>query len=338
MTRIVLNATSSLLSPSRRARRPAALATLAKAPVRALGDPAAGPAPALAPAPAPRGRYLPSRAPSPEQPASTLPRANVLPVLYCPAPSLGELRSGRFLALGHEGQAVERLQDLLNRNGAQPPLELDGKFGPKTLAALKAVAGTRSAGQEVLDRLSASAGPEPAVPRSAGFTASRVLDDAALLDKDAMSALQIQAFLDAHHSVLATYHGADGRSAAEMIDQAAKKNGINPEFLLATLQKEQGLISKSSATAGQLDWALGYGATDHGRLQQFSGFGTQVDDAAARVRALYEEGQKQVPTSMMIDGQRQPIDNAATYMLYQYTPHADGVRLFHDVWTGYFGG
>ncbi|NOK13730.1 hypothetical protein HNS30_32250 [Corallococcus exercitus] len=52
--------------------------------------------------------------------------------------SLGNVPSGNeLLARGAKGPEVTRLQQSLNALGAQPPLELDGDFGPATEAALK---------------------------------------------------------------------------------------------------------------------------------------------------------------------------------------------------------
>jgi hypothetical protein len=61
---------------------------------------------------------------------------------YQPAPELAAVLGGEArLARGHEGPAVEWLQTLLNRLGAQPPLAVDGLFGPRTEAALSRLLG-----------------------------------------------------------------------------------------------------------------------------------------------------------------------------------------------------
>ncbi|MEW5851805.1 MAG: peptidoglycan-binding protein [Myxococcota bacterium] len=55
---------------------------------------------------------------------------------YTPAPSLEAVREGRAsLSRGVQGDSVRHLQEQLNRSGAQ--LDVDGKFGPKTEAALR---------------------------------------------------------------------------------------------------------------------------------------------------------------------------------------------------------
>jgi peptidoglycan hydrolase-like protein with peptidoglycan-binding domain len=57
---------------------------------------------------------------------------------WTPAPTMHDVATGvSLLRRGQAGDSIRDLQSLLNAAGAQPPLELDGKFGPKTEAALK---------------------------------------------------------------------------------------------------------------------------------------------------------------------------------------------------------
>lgn len=60
------------------------------------------------------------------------------PALYQAAPSLSQVDAGQSLHLGQQGPAVSRLQEQLNNAGAQPPLQVDGKFGANTDAATQA--------------------------------------------------------------------------------------------------------------------------------------------------------------------------------------------------------
>ena len=62
---------------------------------------------------------------------------------YVPAPSMEAVRAGTGkLKLGQQGPAVQALQERLNRDGAT--LDADGKFGPRTEAALKSWQASRS--------------------------------------------------------------------------------------------------------------------------------------------------------------------------------------------------
>jgi peptidoglycan hydrolase-like protein with peptidoglycan-binding domain len=60
-----------------------------------------------------------------------------------PAPKFDDVRSGKAsFQRGMIGNDVMQLQQKLNALGANPQLALDGKFGPKTEAALKAAQGS----------------------------------------------------------------------------------------------------------------------------------------------------------------------------------------------------
>ncbi|MEW5850175.1 MAG: peptidoglycan-binding protein [Myxococcota bacterium] len=56
---------------------------------------------------------------------------------FQPGPGLQEVRNGGVLMQGHGGASVSDIQARLNAAGAQPPLEVDGKFGPRTEAAVR---------------------------------------------------------------------------------------------------------------------------------------------------------------------------------------------------------
>ena len=56
---------------------------------------------------------------------------------YVPAPSLDDVKGGAHVRRGMKGESVSDLQKKLNDLGQTPPLVVDGKFGPKTEAALK---------------------------------------------------------------------------------------------------------------------------------------------------------------------------------------------------------
>lgn len=60
------------------------------------------------------------------------------PDMYKVAPSISQVDAGKVLHMGQQGPAVARLQEQLNRAGANPPLDADGKFGSNTDAATRA--------------------------------------------------------------------------------------------------------------------------------------------------------------------------------------------------------
>lgn len=68
----------------------------------------------------------------------TAARARVLGPYGTPAPSMEDIRGeGARMRRGMSGESVKEMQRKLNALGANPPLEVDGKFGPKTERALE---------------------------------------------------------------------------------------------------------------------------------------------------------------------------------------------------------
>lgn len=150
--------------------------------------------------------------------------------------------------------------------------------------------------------------------RADGFDPNNIISDLEILDHTSMNLSDIQNFLVAKNSYLASYSTVDAfgatRKASEIIYNAAtasydcagvsglsgnptleekkvycKKITINPKFLLVLLQKEQSLIENSSPSQRDLDWATGYGCPDSGGCNpRWQGFGKQVNSAALQFR------------------------------------------------------
>lgn len=170
------------------------------------------------------------------------------------------------------------------------------------------------------------------------FQKNYVISDYVLTDTNTMTVAQIQDFLDKKGSCLAKPY--NGSTPAQMIYNAAKKYGINPQVLLTRLQCEQGLISQKSATQKELDWAVGVGCYDSGNWNQnYKGFDKQIEGAAQTYRRHYDNAQAELAkggkVTMTIDGETVTMKNAATYSFYKYCPHFQGNKLFFDVWRGY---
>jgi peptidoglycan hydrolase-like protein with peptidoglycan-binding domain len=97
------------------------------------------------------------------------------------SPTLSQIRSGEgVMQRGMGGADVRELQKMLNAQGANPPLALDGKFGPRTEAALKAfqqangVQATGVLGRQTLGRFDANPRPIPADALSSSGSVDRV--------------------------------------------------------------------------------------------------------------------------------------------------------------------
>lgn len=182
----------------------------------------------------------------------------------------------------------------------------------------------------------------------AGFDQNRVIDDDAFTNSGSMSPAGVQKFLNEKGGVLANY-AEGGRTAAAIIIDAANANGINPQVLLATLQKEQSLITLNSGynTAvdpdGRLRKAMGYACPDSGSCDsKYAGFTKQVDGAAFQFRYNYDGStvkkftDYQLGQTMTFDGSAVFLANQATASLYRYTPHISGNRSFYNTFFTYF--
>jgi hypothetical protein len=166
-----------------------------------------------------------------------------------------------------------------------------------------------------------------------------MISDRAYIDINAMSRNQIQNFLASKNSVLS--RPVNGKYPADMIYEAAHKYGISPKVLLARLQTEQSLVTRTTATQKQLDWALGCGAYDGGNWNtKYQGLEKQIEYGAKTMRNHYNIGlsklahQESIP--MKIDGETIKIKNAATYAQYMYTPHKHGGQLFRSIYIKFF--
>lgn len=209
---------------------------------------------------------------------------------------------------------------------------------------------------------------KPAVALSGSdFKAGRIIDDGVFTDKNAMNPQQIQSFLNSKvpncdtsgsktsewgggtRAQYGTAHGTpppytclkdyrEGtRSAAQIIYEAGQNYGINPQVLLALIQREQGLITDDWPWPVQYDWATGYGCPDTGpnhsiNCDGYEGFTNQVDKAAWQFK-LYANNPNDynfVPhRNNTIQWSPQPecgtstvyIENQATASLYNYAPY-----------------
>lgn len=139
-----------------------------------------------------------------------------------------------------------------------------------------------------------------------------IISDQQFYDEDAMSAAQIQAFLDSKVPVCdtnrpapdspftclkeyrettetkvpdayctGTYVGASNELASTILYKVAQACGISPKVLLVTLQKEQGLITNTWPSQYRYDKAMGFGCSDTAPCEAvYKGFFKQVYTAA----------------------------------------------------------
>ncbi|MBS2013755.1 MAG: hypothetical protein JST00_12760 [Deltaproteobacteria bacterium] len=171
------------------------------------------------------------------------------------------------------------------------------------------------------------------------FDRNAVIDDKSLGDATTLDVDAIQKLLDKtpwnKKSVLATY-SENGKSAAQIMVEAAKKYDINPLELVTRAQMEQGLIYKTTAPASTIDKAFGCGCPDTSACaDKYKGFANQAECAAGTLRRSMDRalttgtvsGWKRSAAKQTQDGLTVTPKNAATAALYTYTP-----------WVGEFGG
>ena len=191
-----------------------------------------------------------------------------------------------------------------------------------------------------------------------GFQAGNLITDAQMFDGGAMSAAEVDAFLDRMGSSCRV--GADGTaclkdlsvstpqrqataycaaipartaaSAGTVIADVSAACDINPQVFLVMLQKEQGLIITTTPTRKKLDEALGFRCPDFlGCDPAHAGFAQQVYNAGSRLqeygdpakRFTYRAGgtyQIQYSPYAFCGSATVKIANRATAALYNYTP------------------
>jgi uncharacterized protein with LGFP repeats len=191
------------------------------------------------------------------------------------------------------------------------------------------------------------------------FDPGFIITDEVFYDGDSMSEASIQAFLERMEPECAgangytclaryttptfnrdavganhcgAYAGAASERASAIIAKVALTCGINPKVLLVMLQKEQGLVTKSSPTSFNYRSAMGYGCPDTAPCDaQFYGFFNQVYKAAWQMRQYsigastraYHIGAVAVRFNPNVACGQSVINirNQATANLYLYTPY-----------------
>lgn len=174
------------------------------------------------------------------------------------------------------------------------------------------------------------------------FQPENVITDANFRNASSMTQADIQAFLAKQPGVLDTYKTKDHtgvvKPASQIIYEAAVAWNISPKVILATLQKEQSLLSTPNPKASQFNGAMGAGMPDSGRdVSSMQGFGNQVWWGAQKLSS-YGERFNWVPgKTKRVDGSTITPVNVATFSLYTYTPHFAGVKSFWMLYWRYFG-
>ncbi|MGC5169232.1 DUF4214 domain-containing protein [Microbacterium sp. DT81.1] len=216
----------------------------------------------------------------------------------------------------------------------------------------------------------------------AGFTPGNIISDAVFFNSGSMNESQIQSFLngkvpscqsgyvclkDFRQSTYTrpaslmcpgTYTGEANEPASRIVAKVAQACGINPQVLLTTLQKEQGLVTHTWPSDWRYTIAMGQGCPDTAACDtKYYGFFNQVYGAASQFKRYanppgtsqyftwYAPGKTwNVRYHPNVSCGSSPvfIQNQATANLYYYTPYqpngaalAAGFREANDPCSSY---
>lgn len=173
------------------------------------------------------------------------------------------------------------------------------------------------------------------------FNPHYIISNNDMTDYTSMSMDDVYNFLKDKGSILHNYIDPNARMITpQIILDSAWLYKISPKYILTLLQKEQSLVTDSTPSKGQLDWATGYGCPDSGGCgEKYRGLANQIDWGAGAARYYLDnpnEFKYQTGQSYDIDGEYVTMTNDATKALYIYTPHIHGNELFHDIWSDWF--
>ena len=192
----------------------------------------------------------------------------------------------------------------------------------------------------------------------AAFDPNSIIADSYMTASGTMSEAQIQSFLEQKGSYLANYYetrhsgigpndniDSYGWRASRTIWQAANWYGINPQVILASLQKEQSLITNPTPASWALDWAMGYGCPDSSACGSYPGFSRQVDMGTWQLwYNMHYANLRDSRVAPYLTGNTISIDNTSVYLgngatasLYRYTPHFQGNQNFYNICDRWFG-
>ncbi len=160
-----------------------------------------------------------------------------------------------------------------------------------------------------------------------------IISDQEFRNNASMTLKDIEDFFHTRNSFLSDFETEDHlgyrKTASEIIFNASNKYSINPQVILTTLQKEQGLISTplGEATQYQLDWSMGYALGN----EEYRGFGKQIEGAAWQFDKYYKDldTKGETVSGWKVNVPKETEDcviitpaNMATAGLYTYTPFA----------------
>ena len=184
----------------------------------------------------------------------------------------------------------------------------------------------------------------PLVAIAAEFNPEHIISDSAMRDSSTMDLVGIRQFLVAKGGLNGEFDidPIDGilKNGSQLIYDAAQRYKVNPQYILALLQKESSIVETGRPTAQQRDWAAGYALCDGCNRnaplpRKYKGLGKQIDAGAGWMDWYLKNaatlGKLQAGQTRVTDGAQLTPSNLATAALYSYTPHAHGNRLLWSI-------
>lgn len=203
---------------------------------------------------------------------------------------------------------------------------------------------------------------------AADFDPTLIISNDNMRAADSMTVKEIQAFLETQPGPLAKLVTADydkvittstkqpnvnltpdkgeaPKPASQIIWEACRQWQISPKVMLAMLQKEQSLLTRTTLATNTMSRAIGAGCPNT-TTNHFPGFGNQMWHGA-RLLSIYGEGHVAFPT--YYEGIKKTIyrhasygtsiqpKNLATFKLYVYNPSIPGNTNFYNIYSRYFG-
>ena len=179
----------------------------------------------------------------------------------------------------------------------------------------------------------------------AAYNPGNLISDAEFINWRALDANGIQQFLNTKGGTRLRTFSEGGRSAAQIIADAARSNGVSPYVILATIQKEESLVESNYNFDFRVNWAMGYAVCDGCSLDdpdvvKYRGFTNQIDNGTWQLKRNYSYhaangSDWNVGRTMLIDGTAVRFANRATSALYRYTPHLHGNENFYNIYNRY---
>lgn len=133
---------------------------------------------------------------------------------------------------------------------------------------------------------------------------------------------------------------------AMWVDEAARVNNLNAQWLLLTAEKEQSFITRRAGGKGwerACRYTLGYGATDSRDIPKYAGTENQVRSAARGLRGYLTPGTRHYVGGMVgrlftdAKGETFTPTTLAEAAQLRYTPHVRYLADTVKVWEALFG-